>query len=257
MESGYKIVEYTSAAPRVSLFINREKDLELLKKMASDRKAVVIFGVKGIGKTALASKYIEILRGKQSLFWYQLDLSDTLPDILDSLAEFLELMGVKYLSEKLKGEKVNAAECLGMVLDTLSDTDTLLVFDGYHEPGEDVVEFFYMLVNMLEDTRGVKVLITSREDIPFYNWFYSRKEIERRTVGEIHLKGLDRESGKKILSIRNIEDDAYKQIYQLTKGVPQLLEYVRDNDSDALNGTGLFTAQEIRLMLGLKGVVKK
>jgi DNA-binding MarR family transcriptional regulator len=258
IDSGQKIVDFSTKAPRVEIFVDREDEFGTLKALAVERKVVVIFGWKGVGKTALASKYLENIRGKQSVFWYQLQPSDTFMDLLESLAEFLELMGVKTLSDYLKGGKVNMAESQLILLEALSESDTRLIFDNYSEQqGEDIVDFFSLLVNMIKDTKGIGVLITARENIPYYNWFYGKKELEREIVGELHLKGLDRESGKKIIAVKNIEEDAYKQIHQLTKGVPQLLEYIRDDSTDALKASGLFTAQEIRLMLGLKKVVRK
>ena len=257
IDSGQKVVDFTESAPKVSVFVGREKDFENLKRIMAERKVVVIFGGKGTGKTALASRYIENLRTRQSIFWYQLHPSDDLLEIMNSLAEFLELMGIKGLSEYLQGGRTNVLESLRVLLSTLSESETLLVFDNYYEQRQDVVEFFSILVNMIRETKGINVLITARENIPFYDWFYSRNELDRKVVGEIHLRGLDMESSRKIIAIKSIADDAFKQIYQLTKGVPQLLEYVRDEDSHALKSTGLFTAQEVRLMLGLKKVLKR
>lgn len=255
IESGMDIVDFTSRAPKIPVFYNREKDMQHLEKIIATRKMAVVFGVRGIGKTALISRFVERFRGRKSLFWYQLDLSDRLENIVESLSEFLNLMGTKTLSDVLTGDgRISPQACVKILQESLSGTETLMVFDGYNEPAEDVVEFFYLLVQMLNGCEGVKVLISAREDIPFYNWFYSRKEIENGTVGELRLKGIDRESGKKILNQSHIDEDAYKQIYQLTKGVPLLLEYVRDGNSEALKMSGLFTAQEIRLMMGLKCV---
>lgn len=256
IESGHKVVDFAQNAPKAAALLGRDVEYEQLKGLALERKVVVVFGWKGVGKTAMASRYLDILRGKHSVFWYQLDIGDTLEDLLGSIAEFLELMGFKNIRDNLKMAKGDIEESIRLILDTLTETDTTLFFDNYHEQGEDIVEFFYNLVDLIDYTKGVRVIFTAREDIPFYNWFYSRKELDRGIVGEIHLKGLDRESGKKILGIKNIQDDAYKQIHQLTKGVPLLLEYIRDDNSEGLKVAGLFTAQEIRHMLALKRMVR-
>jgi DNA-binding PadR family transcriptional regulator len=254
LEVGWKIVDYSSSAPRIPVFVNRSEELDMLRSYvdSKDCKAIIIFGPAGIGKTVLASKLIDIYKVRKSVFWYQLTPDDNAESILEAFAEFTDLMGFDDLSNYLKSGKSNWNAGLQTALTILDGSDTIIVFDGYYDIAEEIVEFLTQFVSYLKHTKGIKMIVTAREAIPFYNWFYTRSLVNEGMVVEMHLKGLDEASGKILLGIQNIKPDAYRQIHQLTGGIPILLKLLKNDDREGLKRKSNLTTEQIRLLQSLK-----
>ncbi|MEW6070863.1 MAG: hypothetical protein AB1485_09620, partial [Candidatus Thermoplasmatota archaeon] len=70
---------------------------------------------------------------------------------------------------------------------------------------------------------SVKVVVVGRETPLFYD---RRDVIAKKLVMEMVLGGLDKESSKRLLTKRNIEESEHERLYDLTRGHPLLLELV-------------------------------
>jgi len=219
-------------APDTDGFLGRRDEMESMGAfMESDSDMLVILGNRGYGASALAGKFVDEL-GDYNVLWVSL-ASTRRPEELEG-----RLLG---FARKFLPESNDPLDALGI-------TDTIIVFDGYHSVTEETVEFFTAVVERVDEA---KVLITAREDTPAYNWFYHKKEVESGKVRELRLKGLDQASARTLLGNPRIEPEAFRRIYMMTRGSPNMLRMLRGKDFDGLKKNTVFTAEEIRYLLFL------
>ncbi|MGB2825162.1 MAG: hypothetical protein WBC49_00800, partial [Thermoplasmata archaeon] len=76
--------------------------------------------------------------------------------------------------------------------------------------------------------------------------------VESGAVREIKVRGLDEASAKKLLGNADIEAEAFRRVYLMTRGQPLLLKMLRDDDAEGLKKNSVYTAEEIRYLLFLK-----
>lgn len=220
-------------APDIDGFLGRKEELEAMEAfMESDSDLLVVLGNRGYGTSALTRRFLDSLED-YNVVWIPLTAKSGPDEITGRLQRF---------ATGFRPESDNPMDALGIA-------DTVIVFDGYHSVPEDTVEFFATLVEGLDEA---KVIITAREDTPAYNWFYHKKEVESGKVQELRLKGLDKDSARSLLGNSRIEADAFRRIYMMTRGSPNVLRMLRDRDFDGLKKNTVFTSEEIRYLLFLR-----
>jgi len=223
-------------APRLDGFYGREAELENMDRfMDSDSKILVVLGNKGYGTTALTRKFVES-QEEEDVLWVDLSENTKVADIEERLVRF---------GSRIDKRVQDSSGVLGL-------DNALLIFDDYFSASEGVVEFFGWLV---ENAGAAKVIINAREETPAYNWFYRRKHVDSGILQELRIKGLDAASAKKLIGNDRIEPDALKRIMMITHGQPMVLRMLREEDQKGLKKNTLFTPEEIRYLLFLKGKV--
>jgi len=227
-------------------FFDREQELEELKKaFISKAKVIALFGPTGIGKTSLAKKFLRELPKNWRIVWY--NLSESTPKA------FFHYFS-KYLGLDVDIETPRLADNL---CNTLHRTYTIMVFDGYFEIHDELVDFFSCLVRRIEKTDGFKILFLINEATPSYCRFYKRYSLDKGVVYETHLKGLDEENSHKLLGSEDIDDNNFKRIYLMTKGSPLYLKLIRDENISELKKKSRFTFPEIKLLIHYKNLKKE
>jgi tetratricopeptide (TPR) repeat protein len=229
-------VEMVSTAPRVARFVGRVAELETLTSNKSNARLFVVRGVAGIGKTTLAAKACEILRGKKNLFWHQVRSWDTPLSLLRTLGEFLRLLGKPALLAVVsKGEAVPAAEVLR---ESLPRTNSFLVFDDAHEATTEVRTLFRFVKDALTDASDVRALFLTRRTLPIYD---RRDVVLGKIVKEIEMTGLGPEEVAALFPRDSLNYADAKTIRRL-RGHPLFLEILRNVGSPA---TGFRAPDEI------------
>lgn len=233
-----KYIEFIEKAPRSKYFFNREEELGLImeKIESKDYNFIVISGMPGIGKSALAAEVIFKYKGKKHVFWYPCHEWDSLRSVTTSLSKFLARMGKARLGLYLNSQKIlDINEIAKFIAEELENTNTLLVFDDFHKLHKEVAPLFSMLVELLEKINGIEIIALGWR-MPL---FYDRRDVRvKKIVAEIPLKGLGEESSKKLLKTRNIKmDDAkFKEIYSATQGHPLFLQLITQDAKKILTG---------------------
>lgn len=231
-------------------FLNRKEELSKLKEWFQSKvPLLVVYGPVGIGKTALVREFLK--KVDLPVFWRDIQENFEVMDIVRPLSDFLAKMNREKLKECLGG---NLDVVLKSLREDLERCGCVLVFDGYFEVKDEVVDFFSNLVQSLEGLTGAKLLIVAQKATPSYCRFYDKRALEKGLVRELHLKGLDLENSKKLLGAEKIEEEALRRIYLLTKGCPLYLELIRKEDAQELKRRSRFTDAEIRLLLFSKDV---
>jgi AAA+ ATPase superfamily predicted ATPase len=217
--------------PKLEYFLGRRNELKSLRGwMESDtQKIIVIYGVAGIGKTAVASKIAEEYKTVKNIFWYRLHSFDTLNDVLNAVSIFLYNLDKRRLYYHLatKGN-VEIKETLRLLEDGMKDVQILLVFDDFHKANKDITVFFSLFLEILRRITPVKVIIITRHLPAFYN----RSDVfVKKIVGELQMSGLDEKNSEILLTYRNIDihKQDFKKIYDLTGGHPLCLELIETN----------------------------
>jgi uncharacterized protein YerC len=100
-------------APQISKFYNRESELKNLENwlINEHHKLISVLGLKGIGKTTLVKRFVDLNRDKfEVIIWQSLDFPDFLDLFIDNLLNLVEIENknnnnVRQLFELLKQKK--------------------------------------------------------------------------------------------------------------------------------------------------------
>ncbi len=219
LEDAPKAVKYVQTAPVVRQFFGREREQKAIRELLEQRKMVVVYGITGIGKSALTSHFVDSHPG--SVFWYTFHEWDSLHNLLSPFARFLEALGRGKAGLKEGDRGVN--ESLSLLKEGLDRSEALIVLDDSQKATRELKAFLEGLVFGLEELTDVRFLVLSRQ-VPE---FYSRREVAlKKTVGEYMLEGLDRQSSQDLLAARGITEEFFDELYKLTSGHPLSLELI-------------------------------
>lgn len=233
-------------------FVDRLTEISHLREwLVGDGPVLALYGHVGYGKTALVKRFLEVTEG-WTVFWKDLSQDDEAMDILIALAQFVLRKRPRRAISRLDDGNVDGI--ISTIAEGLNRSNTLLIFDNYHVMGEDIVDAFHALTDMLSKIQKAKMIVIAQEATPAYCRFYERSMIERGLVDEIHLKGLSQEESKRLLGNPRIEDDAMRRIYLLTKGNPLFLTLIREGNAEELKKRSRFTTPEVQLLMFSKTV---
>ena len=195
---------------RDELFIDRDGELEIMKKWYAEGKFLSIVGGQGSGKTSLVNKFIEEQVPTENVIWF-------------NLYPGRKWANIKEVFQTLFG---------GIdVLTILKKYPTLLIFDSYFDVDDEFVSALQSLVH--EELNLSKIIVVMRNDTPYYNRFYTLADIAEQRVVEIRLEGLSYEHARELL--KDVKESAFKRIYQLSKGNPRILVALKNGTIDAMS----------------------
>ena len=240
--------EVLGEAPVVEEFHGRQEELAEVLRSIEQAPVVVVTGMAGVGKSTLAVKVCESLRGKRSLFWRSIRPWDTPTDLARRLAGFLKHMGRTGLFNYLNGSGGREmARVEDLLASDLGGATCLLVLDDVHHASEETRAFLALLARVLYDQRGTTALLLSRT-IPE---FYGRREVMmEETVTEISLGGLDPESSRALLRKAGFDSSDLEDIVRATAGTPLFLKLLarsggRGSLETGWDALGDYIAEEI------------
>jgi len=244
-----KFVSVLHGLKAAERFLGRKKELKNLKKYiaSDDIRLILIYGSKGMGKSALSAELIPDLSSKMNIFWYTGGEYEDTHDILNSLSNFLEALGKASLRAFLKRfEEAKLSEILPIVKNSLENINSLVVFNGMSELNEDAATTTRGIILSMSKTKGVKLLITARsknvmEGMEGY--------FPGENVKELKLEGLDKDSSKLLLG-KKIKGREFDRIYKLTEGNPLYLKLASAQPLDIAKEK--FTPDELALLRYLK-----
>ncbi|HLB68289.1 MAG TPA: ATP-binding protein, partial [Thermoplasmata archaeon] len=213
-------VEMLSDAPQLKTFVGRRAELEAITGESEQPRVFVVRGVAGIGKSSFGAKATELLRGKRNLFWHQVRRWDTHLSILASLGDFLAALGRPGLRSVLTRDTMDRA--VQVLREDMPGTQSFLVMDDAHEASPDAVASLRLLKEIIADAPDVRLLVLTRETLPFYD---RRDVVVRGLVREMELGGLVPEEVEALLSpkLYRATSDVVRQL----GGHPLFLELVR------------------------------
>lgn len=232
-------LDFTDKAPSLKYFFGREDEIKGITSILEqgNKRIIVIQGLAGVGKTALATKLLEDYKQKMNIFWFKFYEWSTLHNLLTHISDFLKPLNrtrLKSYIETVKRLDIN--EISEILTVDLKDLQVLLIFDDMNkiENNPKTKQFFQSLIELSYIIKGLKIVFLSRQFIQIYT---PKDSSEEGIVSEISLYGLDENSSNKLLAQRQVEPEKFKRIYELTKGHPLFLELV--NPQETLNNLSL------------------
>jgi len=219
-----RVVKHISGAPLVPHFFGREQEQAAIEALVEEKRMVVVYGITGIGKSALASRLVGAHEG--SVFWHTFHEWDTRPNLLEPLASFMGALGPGRPKIYEPGRDVN--EVVMLLREGFAGSEALIVLDDVQKASAEFEKLLAGLMTSLEQMEGVTFLVLSRQ-IP---GFYSRRDVAvKGTVAEYLLEGLDRRSSAELLTARGISEGEFDTLFERTHGHPLSLELVDTSDS--------------------------
>lgn len=239
--------------PVIERFIGRKREMEEISSLIADDdiRVLIIFGNPGYGKTALLFTTLRRFSSAYNILWYPVNGKTRDREILNAISSFLSSLGKSGL-EPLFFENRGVEEIAKAIAKRIDGTKSILVFDGYTEMRDEVVEFFVNFLQEIKGIKDVKIILTAREDTPYYSRFYGPRDVEAGTVYEYHLSGLSMEETGEFLGMK--EGDALKKVHLFTKGNPAILKMLLNRDIDGLKSTGRFSIEEVNMLLYLSEI---
>ncbi len=221
-----------------SELLQRNEALAFLRRWrAGGARVAAVYGSKGMGKTALGRAFARTI---DRVAWLDLHPDDTAESFATAVAE----------ATRTQVEDPRDADSVAQALIGAFGAGVhLVVLDGYGDVPEGVVDVLRAFLRTNPLAKELKLLVLAQETTPAYCRFYGEPERRAGQVVELHLKGLDLEGCRRMLSNPSIPEDALRRIYLLTKGCPLYLQYIREGDEYGLRQSSRFTKAEIRLLL--------
>ena len=215
-------------SPKPSDFLDREDELEQIKHFLKSRaRILVVYGARGMGTSSLVRYFTDLL-SDVNILWISMARNHMLKAMEKRLETFAGMVGA------------SAQQLLE------SRSDALIVFDGYFDVEEEVVEFFSDLVERQE---GARLIITCRDSTPSYSRFYRKEHVDADIVREMTVRGLTEAHARRLLGNEGIPEEAFGRIFALSRGSPMILRMLRERDEDGLRKNTTFTNEEIRFLL--------
>jgi hypothetical protein len=217
--------------------LKRDQDLAFLRRwLVGGAPVAVLYGSRGMGKTAVGWAFAETV--PKSL-WIELPEHSTLQGFAVSIAMATGAKPPAEADPESVSDEITLPYARG---------SKLVVIDGYGDVEEAIVDVMRAFLRKSKAVGG-KLLVLAQESTPAYCRFYSKREIELGAVVERHLHGLDIEGCRALIGKPEIEEEALRRIYLLTKGCPRYLQAIREGDEATLRTHSRFTTAEIRLLL--------
>jgi predicted transcriptional regulator len=228
-------------------FLDRKAELSEMKDwLSKDINIMVIYSPEGFGKTQLAKRFVRGLR-KYDVFWKVLSEHDSTYELFQGISEFLARRGKKAASELFEEGDIDSL--ISSLPEEMGSIKSVYVFDSYFHVGEDIVDLLSHLTKRSSSFKNSKMLVLAREATPSYCRFHTKADVEKKLVREMHLKGLDEKSSKLLLENADIDEEAFRRVYLLTKGCPLYLKLIKEGDEEELKRRSRFTNPEIKLLI--------
>jgi hypothetical protein len=234
-------------APEVPVFFGRTAELNNLENwiLRDNCRVSAVWGMGGIGKTALSVKLVEKIHGKfEYLIWRSLRNAQPmqlfLPDILRFISDGKADFNLSYLIDTCKKHR-----CL-LVLD---DYETIMrdgELVGPYRPG---YEAYAELLERLGGERHQSCVIVISREQP--------KEIavlqgEDSPVRSLKLGGMDRQAARSLLTARGFKgsEGGLEDLIQQYRGNPSALRIVATTIRELFNGNVSDFLKQTTLALG-------
>ncbi len=201
--------------PKVDSFFGREAERGIVSDALAgkDTRAILIWGMPGIGKSTLASKVFDESSGKRSMFWYSFRDWDTEASFESALIDFLTACGRHSVASASKrGGPVT--ELFVPLVNDLSGVELVLFLDDVQKPMKQSMAIFQVLLEATRTAKTSRLFLMSRS-IPSY---FSKTDSGNLAI---ELSGLDRDSAWKMAQSLNARDTA--SLIDASHGHPLLL----------------------------------
>ena len=243
-----QLVTSLNDLPRIRRFFGREAEIDSMVALLEDHSSsILIPGIAGIGKTALAGKLLERFTHQRNLLYHRCQDWEGSRAFFEATSEWLSALGHNDLSDYLAVTPVpQASMAVNLIVEGLQDSPALIVIDDLHKVGDEtLISALRALALRIPELDSAGLVMFSRS----FRMVVPEADSSGRIVTLVMpLEGLDQESSRQILTaMPNLEMPQFLHIYTLSRGHPLVLELInRGSVGETFHATlEAFVEQEI------------
>lgn len=149
--------------PDPTVVVGREKELETLANLLDDPrvKDILIWGLPGMGKTALGMALFDRLDGKRPLFWYTVKDFNSESSFLDPFLSMLRGSGRQMTSTTLPSSDL--AKLYAPLVSDLARWKGVIFIDDVHKAVGGMEMVLNLILEACEAQNGTKLIFMSRK----------------------------------------------------------------------------------------------
>ncbi len=213
--------------PRTRTFFGRERELETMVNLLEARPTTLLVpGIAGIGKTAVAAKLIELFTHKRNLIYHRCQDWEGSRAFLEAVAEWLAAIGNDDLSEYLASTPVpQPTLAVNLIVEGLQTAPALLIVDDLHKVGDETLTSILRGLSLrLNECKESGMVLFSRS----FRMVIPEKDPEGQIIILVMpLDGLDQDACRNLLTtMPDIDMATYIHIYNLSRGHPLVLQLI-------------------------------
>ena len=225
----------------ISVFYGRTEELTVLEQwiVLDNCRLLTLFGMGGIGKTALAVQLEKKIQGKFDLvLWRSLFSAPSINQLLEDLIPILDNQKQDKLPEKAEVLIYRLIKCLRQKrsLVVLDDAENIMRCHSYAGKYKDGYERYTQLLRQVAQEQHQSCLLLISREKPLQIELLEHKI---PCVRSLKLKGLSNEQGRKILESKGIfgEKKEWDELITIYRGNCLALHLVSTIIQDFFNGS--------------------
>lgn len=232
-------------APELTTFYDRTSELTTLKQwiLENHTRLITIYGLSGIGKSAIALKLIEEINTQfDYIIWKSLNNIPTLSTLQTELKQFFSQSQQTPLSTVI--DYFRNSRCL-VILDDLQDIFKTGELAGQYLPEyEDYSKFFKQIAT--SNHQSCLILLSWTKPIEIANL-----EAENRPLQTLNLKGLGEEATEIFREKGLIDQENWLELITMYQGHPSWLKIIASTIIELFNSSvSLFLSDQNDIYLG-------
>jgi hypothetical protein len=232
-------------APELTTFYDRTSELSTLKQwiLEDHTRLITIYGLSGIGKSAIALKLIEEINTQfDYIIWKSLNNIPTLSTLQTEIKQFFSQSQQTPLSTVI--DYFRNSRCL-VILDDLQDIFKTGELAGQYLPEyEDYSKFFKQIAT--SNHQSCLILLSWTKPIEIANL-----EAENRPLQTLNLKGLGEEATEIFREKGLIDQENWLELITMYQGHPSWLKIIASTIIELFNSSvSLFLSDQNDIYLG-------
>ncbi len=244
--------------PRTRAFFGRETELENICALLDARSSCLLVpGIAGIGKTALAGKVIEQYTHRRNLLYHRCQDWEGSRAFLEACAEWLSTIGDDDLSDYIHATAVpQSSVAVNLIVGALEEIPSLIVIDDLHKINDDALfAIIRGLSQRMEDVQECGLVMFSRS----FRAVVPLKDAEGNISALVlPLEGLDQSASRNLLTtMPDMDMSTFLHIYTLSRGHPLILQLINRGSVGSTFHDTLETFVEEEIFSRLSGSEKR
>ena len=222
-----QLVNSLNDLPRLRRFYGRDDEItKMANILESESTTLLVPGIAGIGKTALAAKLLERFTHRRNLLYHRCQDWEGSRAFLEACSEWLAMIGNNDLSDYVSSTPVpQVTMAVNIIVEGLKNSPALIVVDDLHKVADE---------NFVAILRGLTLRIPEAEELGLvmfsrsFRMVVPENDSSGNTVAHfLPLEGLDQDSSRQILTaMPDIDLQQFLHIYTLSRGHPLVLELI-------------------------------